>query len=269
MSMTTEPGLLPPPTGAAADVPRLAPAPVPMPAPVLQPTVPVDGPALPAKAPKADGIRDTAMIELPPILRPSGPPPVQKKGLFDKDRIRRVFALLIVLGVIIAIGVFVRQRLGDPVDTAPVYTPVAAGVEVRTGDLTFVMPSQPTMEMVDITGPDTDGLVGRAYAVALPAEDVEVRVVQAQRDSSMEDLQAFCNGAINELAATLSAPVATNTNGVDGDIYRQSVVWNTTGGVMSVDCIAKASTGAIVVGLGAGPVLPATVAVVQSVTITD
>lgn len=267
--MTTEPGLLPPPTGAPADVPRLAPAPVPMPAPALHPTVPVDGPALPPKAPKADGIRDTAMIELPPILRPSGPPPTQKKGLFEKGRVQRIGALLLALGLIVGIGVFVRQRLGSSTDTTPAYTPVAGGVEVRSGDLSFVMPSQPTMEPVDLTGPDSAGLVGRGYHVALASEDVEVRVVQAQRDSSMEDLQAFCNGAVNELASTLAAPVVSNTNGVDGDTYRQSVVWNTTGGVMSVDCIAKASTGAIVIGLGAGPVLPATVAVVQSITIAD
>lgn len=266
MSMTTEPGLLPPPTGAPADVPRLAPAPVPMPAPELAPTIPVDGPALPPKAPKADGIRDTAMIELPPILRPSGPPPVAKAGFFRKDRMQRVVALVLALGVIVGIGVFVRSRLATT-DTAPAYTPVAGGVEVRTGALTFVMPAQPTMEPVDLTGPDTVGLVGRAYRTVTGTEDIEVRVVQAQRNSSMDDLQAFCNGAVNELTAVTTSPATTNTNGVDGDTYRQTVVWNTGTGLVSVDCIAKDATGVLVVGMGAGAMLPATVAVVQSVTI--
>lgn len=267
--MTTEPGLLPPPTGAPADVPRLAPAPVPMPAPALQPTIPVDGPALPPKAPKADGVRDTAMIELPPILRPSGPPPATKARLFSKDRLQRVVALVLALGVIVGIGAFVRSRLAPTPDTAPVYTPVTNGVEVRSGALSFVMPTQPTMEPVDLTGPDTEGLVGRAYRVVVGTEDVEVRVVQAQRNSSMDDLQAFCNGAVNELAAVSSYPVTTNTNGVDGDTYRQTVVWNTGTGLVSVDCVAKASTGVLVIGMGTGAMLPTTVGVVQSVAIAD
>lgn len=269
MSMTTEPGLLPPPTGAPADVPRLAPAPVPMPAPVLHTTIPIDGPALPPKAPKADGVRDTAMIELPPILRPSGPPPAATASFFRKDRLQRVVALVLALGVIVGIGVFVRSRLAPAADTTPVYSPVANGVQVQSGALTFVMPAQPTMEPVDLTGPDTEGLVGRAYRVVAGGEDIEVRVVQAQRNSSMDDLQAFCNGAVNEFAAVTSAPVATNTNGVDGDTYRQTVVWNTGSGVVSVDCVAKAATGVLVIGMGAGALLPGTVGVVQSVSIGD
>ena len=200
---------------------------------------------------------------------PGGPPPVAKAGFFRKDRVQRVVALVLALGVIIGVGVFVRSRLGTTPNTAPVYTPVASGVEVRSGALTFVMPAQPTMEPVELTGPDTAGLVGRAYRVVTGNEDVEVRVVQAQRNSSMDDLQAFCNGAVNELAAVTSYPVTTNTNGVDGDTYRQTVVWNTGTGLVSVDCVAKDATGVLVIGMGAGAMLPATVGVVQSVAISD
>ncbi|MEN9643915.1 MAG: hypothetical protein RL238_584 [Actinomycetota bacterium] len=265
--MTTEPGLMPPPTGAPADVPRLAPTPVSMPAPTLHPTVPVDGPALPPKAPKADGIRDTSMIELPPILRPTGPPPAKKERLFSKGRLQRVGALIVALGIIVGIGVFVRQRLGDATDTTPTYTPVAAGVQVQSGELTFVMPSQPFEQSIPLEGEGTAGLVGRSYAVSLPTEEVEVRTVQAQRDSSDEDLAAFCNGVINELDNTAAAPVASNTSGAVDGTYRQSVVWTVGGGVMTADCIAKDSTGVVVIGAGASTILPATVAVVQSVTI--
>lgn len=269
MCMTTEPGLLPPPLGAPADTPHLAPAPVAMPAPALQPTVPVDGPALPPKAPKADGIRDTSMIELPPILRPAGPPPATKEKLFSAARMRRVVALVVVLGVMVAIGVFVRQRLGSATDTTPAYTPVPNGVQVTTGALTFVMPSQPTQDTIPLDGEGTEGLVGRGYSVSLPAEEVEVRTVQAQRDSSMDDLEAFCNGVINELNATAAAPAITNTSGAVADTYRQSVVWSLNGAVMSADCIAKGSTGVVVIGAGNSTILPATVAVVQSVVIAD
>lgn len=271
--MTTEPGLLPPPTGAPTDAPagtpRLAPMPVAMPAPSLHPTVPVDGPALPPKAPKADGIRDTSMIELPPILRPSGPPPVAKERLFSKDRIQRIVALLLALGVIVGIGVFVRQRLGSVTDTTPTLTPVPGGVQVQTGALTFLLPSQPSQQSIPLEGDGTEGLVGRSYAVSLPTEEVEVRTVQAQRSSSMDDLQAFCNGVINEIDRTAGAPVASNTSGAVDDTYRQSVVWTSNGAVMSADCIAKGSTGVVVIGAGASTILPATVAVVQSVVIGD
>lgn len=267
--MTTEPGLLPPPTGAPADVPRLAAAPVPIPAPEMPTTIPIDGPALPPKAPKADGIRDTAMIELPPILRPTGPPPATKERLFSKGRMQRVAALLLALGLIVGIGVFVRQRLGSVTDTTPAYVTVPGGVQVESGAITFVMPSQPVEQPIPLDGEGTEGLVGRSYGVSLPTEEIEVRTVQAQRSSSMDDLQAFCNSVINELDRTAAAPVASNTSGPVGDTYRQSVVWTVDGGVLSADCIAKGASGVVVIGGGASTILPATVAVVQSVTISD
>lgn len=251
--MTNQPGLLPPPSGSPASttgpaqpslpsLPSLAPRPTTIAAPQVTAAPPSDGPALPPAAPRADGIRDTSMIELPPILLP----PTAPTGPKRKPLVRRIGKPLLIFSLLFGLGYTAWVMFGPKVEAPePTFTQVPNGVRVRAGDVSFLLPAQPSVGPLDLS--DYGQADGTEYTLQTPNGNVIVRVAYTDSSLVAGTTSEFCTAAIATIDEEATSNIALDRESMRGDMYVRQVSWNLgANGQFDVQCSAQGTRGVLI-----------------------